>query len=145
MPTQVPNHVQLRIITKAESPYPVDTFELIKITPAGDGLEGPGVGGLQDGVARANGCGSCGFVDLDVGVADDVPGTGCTAGVDLDSLLPDSQQGCVIKEDWLALYLDAGMAEQLCGFDQLTIVQAFGVSVEQVADVYGADTHDDAH
>ncbi|MNE57499.1 hypothetical protein D3C80_1524680 [compost metagenome] len=128
----------MRIITKAEPPDPVDTFELIKVAPGGNGLQGECVGGLQHGVAGANRGGSRGFVDVDDGVANDVSGARCTAGVELDALLPDAQQGGVIKALALAVYLDAGMPKQFGGLDQSAAVQVLGVTVEQVADLYGA-------
>ncbi|MNL83321.1 hypothetical protein D3C87_2109350 [compost metagenome] len=53
-------------------------------------------------------------------------------------MLPDAQQGGVIKALALAVYLDPGMTKQLGSLDQSAAVQAFGVTVKQVADLNGA-------
>jgi hypothetical protein len=44
----------------------------------------------------------------------------------------------VINALVLAAYLDTGVTKQLGGLEQLAAVQVFGVTVEQVADLYGA-------
>jgi hypothetical protein len=108
-------------------------------------LQGEHVGGLQHGVASANGRGPAGFIDVNDGVADDMSGAQSAAGVELDSLMPDPQQGGVINVLALAAYLDAGMTKQLGGLDQLSAVQAFGVTVKKIADLYGAGAHGEPH
>ncbi len=49
----------------------------------------------------------------------------CTAGVELDALLPDAQQGGVIDALCPGAYLDTGMTKQLGGLEQFGAVQVF--------------------